>query len=294
MLQYLLYLNTAMKIYDCFTFYNELDLLDIRLAELYNVVDHFVLVEATTTFTNRPKELLFRNNQSRYEKYLDKIIYIPVDLPGSPNPWDNERYQRNAIVQGLSEADGTDIVIVSDCDEIPRAEAVKSLRGTSQTIYAFRMPLFNFKFNYMSLKSSRYDIWAMATQRTVLNELTPDSLRNMRFNFMDAEYQYQNNGCQVIEHSGWHFGYLGDNEYLKDKAQSFSHQEVNNSDFLNQIDVDSSIREGKSWDRRDSNQYEIVDIDSYFPESIKQYNSYILNNTGTKALDYLPKYPYNN
>ena len=93
-----------MKIFDCFTFYNELDLLQIRLEELYDVVNHFVLVEATTTFTNRPKEMLFKQNRARYSKYLDKIIYVPVELPGSSNAWDNERAQRNAILQEIGRA----------------------------------------------------------------------------------------------------------------------------------------------------------------------------------------------
>lgn len=282
-----------MKIYDCFTFYNELDLLEIRLEELYDTVDHFVLVEATTTFTNRPKEMLFAKNKSRYSKYIDKIIYIPVDLPKSTNPWDNEKHQRNAIMQGLNGANPDDIIIVSDCDEVLRSTAIESLRNLDQTLYALRMPLFNFKFNYMSLKSSRYDIWAMATRRFVLDELTPDSLRGMRFNFMGAGFQHQDNGCRVIEHSGWHFGYLGNNQYLQDKARSFSHQEVNNPDFLNNIDVEASIREGKSWDRREENRFSIVDLDDYFPESIKQYPNYVLDNTGVKALDFLPNYTYN-
>ena len=61
-----------MKVYDCFTFFNELDLLEIRLNELNDVVDYFVLVEATTTYSGKPKELYFQKNKDRYKKFEKK------------------------------------------------------------------------------------------------------------------------------------------------------------------------------------------------------------------------------
>jgi len=77
-----------MKIYDCFTFYNELDLLDLRLAELYNHVDHFVIVEATTTFQNNTNPLFLKDNWSRYSQYHDKIVHVVVDdMPMSADTW---------------------------------------------------------------------------------------------------------------------------------------------------------------------------------------------------------------
>lgn len=278
-----------MRIYDCFTFYNELDLLEIRLQELYTTVDHFVIVEANQTFTNRAKAFLFEENKDRYSKYLDKIIHIRVeDMPGSSDPWDNERHQRNSIVRGLGDAEQNDIVIISDCDEVPRAQAIESMRTSTHPVFALRMPLYNFKFNYMRTTPGEYDCWAMAVRKGVLNEFTPDTIRNQRFN-SGAFYN--------VEHAGWHFGYLGDNEYLRDKAQSFSHQEVNSPEFLAAIDVDKSIAERKEWDRNQSNRYEIVELDNYFPESIvnnqEQYSKFILANPVTKSIDLLPSFPYN-
>ena len=91
-----------MKIYDCFPFYNELDLLDLRLATLYDHVDHFVLVECTTTFQSQPKELYFENNKTRYAQYMDKIIHVVVDdAPGDPDAWVNDIFQRNSIMRGV-------------------------------------------------------------------------------------------------------------------------------------------------------------------------------------------------
>ena len=145
-----------MKIYDCFTFYHELDLLELRLQTLYDHVDHFVLVEANTTFTDTPKPFLFEENKSRYSQWLDKIIHIKVeDMPHSTDAWINDRFQRDQIYRGIVDADPNDLIMVSDLDEIIRPEVVDYMRNSEQGIFALRMPLFNFKFNYMRVKIGR-------------------------------------------------------------------------------------------------------------------------------------------
>jgi hypothetical protein len=272
------------KIYDCFTFYNEFDLLEIRLKELYNTVDHFVLVESNQTFTNRIKPFLFEENQDRYSQYLDKIIHVKVDdMPNSGNPWDNEIHQRNSIMRGLTDAALEDIIVVSDCDEVLRARAIETLKYSDHNLFALRMPLFNFKFNYMRVNPGEYDCWAMACTREVLNNNTPDSLRNHRHNLT---------GCTIVEHAGWHFGYLGDKNYLVDKAQSFSHQEVNTPEFFDQLDIEASIKERKEWNRQQTARYEIVRLDDYFPASVKNYPQFILDNTDISPYNILPPFPY--
>jgi hypothetical protein len=282
-----------MKIYDCFTFYNELDLLELRLTELSNFVDRFVIVEATTTFTNRPKPLLYKENQERYVQWANKIEHIVIDTTRDPNPWANETAQRDAILRGVWDASDEDIIIVSDVDEIPRPAAVDYLRTSAAEFFGFRMSLSNFKFNYMRTTPGEYDIWAMASRRRHLgSQFTPNTLRGQRFNLNGFPYQHDADGVAVIEHGGWHFGYMGDTEYLRDKAQSFSHQEVNTPEFLAQIDIDASIRERKEWNRKESACYEIVKLDNYFPASVKKYPEFILDDTEISAYNLLPPYPY--
>ncbi len=286
-----------MKIYDCFTFYNELDLLELRLQELYTTVDQFVIVESNQTFTNRLKPWNFETHAQRFEKFLDKIRYVKVeDMPGSVNPWHNEHHQRNAIVRGIIDADSTDIIIVSDVDEIPRVAALEKMRASDQTIFALRMPIYNFKFNYMKLNPDRYSVWAMAARRAVFDEIVPNSLRDMRFGFFDAPYQFVNAGCEVIEHGGWHFGYLGDRDYLIDKAQSFSHQEVNTPEFIAQIDPAASIAKRTSWKQDSNDLYEIVEVNDYFPAYLAQntdkYQQYLLPGPTKRAQELLPTYSY--
>jgi beta-1,4-mannosyl-glycoprotein beta-1,4-N-acetylglucosaminyltransferase len=287
-----------MKIYDCFTFYHELDLLELRLTELYDVVDHFVLVEANTTYTSRPKPFYFEENKQRYSKWLDKIIHVKVeDMPNDPNAWVNDIFQRDQIFRGIADADANDLIMISDLDEIIRPAAVESMRASNQALFALRMTISNFKFNYLKEDPDRYNIWAMAGRRNLFDEIKPDAFRQLRFQFMGAPYQFKNDGCEVVEHGGWHFGYMGDKNWLLDKAQSFAHTEVNNPEFLAQIDPEASIEQGTSWDRSSSDKYVIVELDSYFPKTLvnnkERYQKYILDNPVTKALDLLPAYPYN-
>jgi hypothetical protein len=283
-----------MKIYDCFTFYNELDLLEIRLRELYDWVDCFVVVESNQTFTNRPKSYIYEQARARFAPWADKIRYIKHESNNRANPWDNETEQRDAILKGLTDANDGDLVLIGDADEIPRASAVNYMREHNTHIfYGLRMPLFNFKFNYMRVTPGQYDVWTMGIMAGYLNEnLTPNFLRNQRFELNGFGFQDATDQVCMVEHAGWHFGYLGDNEYLRDKAQSFSHQEVNHPEFLESIDLDKSIAERKEWDRTQANQYEIVELDTYFPESVKKFPGFILDNSVANAYNLLPPFPY--
>ena len=120
-----------MKIYDCFTFFNELELLELRFASLYDVVDKFVIVEADKTHANIPKPFNFYEHLSNYEKYLPKIHYI-MDKTVVPykgvGDWSLENAQRNSIMKGLTDAAPDDLIMISDADEIPDPATIKTIR----------------------------------------------------------------------------------------------------------------------------------------------------------------------
>jgi hypothetical protein len=83
-----------------------------------------------------------------------------------------------------------------------------------------------------------------------------------------------------------------------DKAKNFSHQEVNNADFINQIDIDASMKAGTSWARYNTNEhYVVVELDGYFPKTVLQnperYKDYISDKVTSTALAILPEYTYN-
>ncbi|MBR1806142.1 MAG: hypothetical protein IJ774_07140 [Selenomonadaceae bacterium] len=122
-----------MKVYDCFTFFNELELLELRLESLYDVVDRFVIVEADKTHANKPKPFNFRDNVERYRKFLPKIEYI-MDTSTVPfkgvGDWSIENNQRNNIMQGLTDAEPDDLIMISDVDEFPDPATIKIIRDS--------------------------------------------------------------------------------------------------------------------------------------------------------------------
>lgn len=241
-----------MKIYDCFTFFNELDLLDIRLNTLNEVVDYFVLVESKKTFTKNDKPLFYQENKHLFKDFEKKIIHVVLDDLPNTNAWGNEYYQRNAISRGLNNCEDSDIVIISDVDEIPNPLDILSTTSCMDinTICGFNQKLYYYYINmYVS------DNWIGSKMCSFLKfkEYSPQSFRM--------------NGASinVILNGGWHFSYVGGIERIKYKIESFAHQEINNDAFkLNikdRLDLGVSIFD-------ENIKFKIVDLDSTYPKYI--------------------------
>ena len=280
------------KIYDCFTFYNELDLLEFRLQELYDHVDHFVIVEANRTFQNNTKPMYFRENQARFTQYMDKIIHVQVeDMPENTDAWGRERHQRDAIAKGIMGADANDIVIVSDLDEIIRPDTVDKMRNdTDNSIWGLRMPLFYFKFNYMlTTTDSTYTTWAMACRKGLLT--SAEDLRRNRFTLNSFALDYNHNGVRMMEHAGWQFSYLGDTEFARSKIQSFSHVDTNRPEVLGTLDIEHSIKNGNGLAPSVIEKFVAVQVDTYMPltlqNNLEKYNKYVVPAATAHVSDFI-------
>jgi hypothetical protein len=280
------------KIYDCFTFYNELDLLEFRLQELYDHVDHFVIVEANRTFQNNTKPMYFRENQARFTQYMDKIIHVQVeDMPENTDAWGRERHQRDAIAKGIMDADANDIVIVSDLDEIIRPDTVDKMRNdTDNSIWGLRMPLFYFKFNYMlTTTDSTYTTWAMACRKGLLT--SAEDLRRNRFTLNSFALDYNHNGVRMMEHAGWQFSYLGDTEFARSKIQSFSHVDTNRPEVLGTLDIEHSIKNGNGLAPSAIEKFVAVQVDTYMPltlqKNLEKYNKYVVPAATAHVSDFI-------
>jgi len=214
-----------MKIYDCFIYFDEDLLLDVRLNILDKFVDKFVIVESKFSHSGEAREPNFK--LEKYKKYKEKIEYILLEENPSNlfqikknDPRRSEKiiinanlrefFQRNAIIQGLSEAKDNDIILISDVDEIPNLENIDFNKITEYP-YMFNQIFCCYKFNLFS--KMRWHGSRMIKKKKLL---TPQWLREMkdknypkwRVDTIFSKKKYSN--IKFIENGGWHFSYLKD------------------------------------------------------------------------------------
>lgn len=209
-------------IYDCFSFFNELDLLEIRLNVLKDVVDKFVLVEAGETHTGKPKPLYFKENEARFAEFKDRIIYVGIakfpDL--CKTSWGRENYQRNAIAEGLKDAKDEDIILISDLDEIPRPEkiaqyaAVPGVKAFDQTYYAFYLNYRNVRQQWwLGTRMVSYRDFCHAFDGVVVlrNEFLPEWVNEgtTASKIRCRKLPRSRGGQHIVKSGGWHFTCLG-------------------------------------------------------------------------------------
>jgi beta-1,4-mannosyl-glycoprotein beta-1,4-N-acetylglucosaminyltransferase len=248
------------KIIDCFIFYNELKMLKLRLTELYDTVDYFIIVEAKHTFKGNEKELLFEMNKEQYKEFLPKIIHLVVDnMPNTHNAWDNEHYQRRYIDNGIKSLNlnDDDIIIISDCDEIPDTNTLNTIRNSDvNNMYSLEMD-----FYY-------YDYTCKFTNKWYHPKILPYSVYKM---YNNPQKIRMSSNCNSIKKGGWHLSYFGDINFIKNKVKNFAHQEYNNDNILNDKHLTESIEKGKVF--FPYNQSSIVKINisdnKYLPKNYK-------------------------
>lgn len=256
-----------MKVFDCFTFYNEFDLLELRLEELWDVVDYFVIAEANTTHQSKPKPFLLKDRWDDFKKYHSKIRHIMVDdMPCHPNTWVNENFQRRALERGLYDMKPEDLIIVGDGDEIVRPDVIKLIKQDTNDYnrYVPLMPICYFKLNYMMVNPCGLHGKSVVTRGRAF--LDPQKERETTFPWMPKP---ANLDWVWINHGGWHFSYFGKTDFAVNKIQSFAHTESNVPEVTENIDVDKMIekRVGIYWDRGEE-RFQPMKVDDYFPQTV--------------------------
>lgn len=258
-----------MRIFDGFIFHNEFDVLELRLTELYDTVDRFVLVEADRTFTGAPKPLHFQENRARFAPWLDKIVHVAVtDFPDTDNPWTREAFQRDAVARGLEGCEPADMVILSDVDEIPRAGVARWLRGTQAGIVGLRMAFFYYRLNHLNVAGEPHEVWSLAARGQLFKSYTPQQVRLMRLSLRKVDPAAPPPRVAVLNHAGWHFSYLGGDEAVREKIRAFSHQEFNTPEILGAVDVDALLASGRDLFGRPGYAWRPVGVDDYFPRTV--------------------------
>jgi len=258
------------RVFDCFVFATELDLLEIRLHELAPVVDFFVLAEAEVTFKGEPKPLVFHRNRDRFAPFAERIRHIVIrDMPAGTTKADNwrrQQYQRNALVAGIDDARPEDIVLLSDVDEIPRAASILALATSLDsfaTVHCLEQRMYRYFLNYQCSEP-----WSRsgprAVQRQYLHTMqglryvrppTPELMRSTLRWIYACAYMRRIIRRTVHRDAGWHFSSMGGVSAVATKFRSNSaalpeHEHDPDRDFadiaaarISEAKTDTDLRE---------------------------------------------------
>ena len=221
-----------MRIYDCFTYFNETPMLDFRLRYLHKHVDVFVIVESRYTFTRKKKEMTASKCVKKMPDDIVKKVRL-VELEEAPwgtfnaqCNWEREYYQRNAITRGLHDLSDEDYVIIADVDEVPSTNflqivpelAKKNIAGLNIKMETFYYSAMNQMFdNNKPLESTLPKI----VRSTHL--VNPQTTRMSTGHWKSTLF------------NGWHFSYMGGHEKVLEKIKSFAHQELNTMEIIEKI-----------------------------------------------------------
>jgi|LakMenEpi03Aug12_release.lakeMendotaPanAssembly.Ray.scaffolds.fasta_scaffold29551_9 beta-1,4-mannosyl-glycoprotein beta-1,4-N-acetylglucosaminyltransferase len=269
-----------MAIYDVFPFFNELDILEIRLNTLDEVVDYFLITEGTTTFSGNSKRLFLSENIELFRKFKEKIIIQVVELPNL-DPFGRDDYQKNHAKIILNERlNDSDLILCGDVDEIPKPESIlNAIKKLDESIKIAHFAQ-NLNQHYLNLKENSGTILSFAGEyKNIIDKKwlgTTLSKWSYAKQFAMNELRYPMHkevGCR-IEDGGWHFSWVGGEnglsieERAKIKFASTSHQEFNNRKVLKKI----KKRLSKNKDiigRKHANFETITDL-NYLPKYVQE------------------------
>ena len=292
-----------MKIFDCFMFYDEDLLLDIRMNILNKFVDYFVIVESIFTHKGEQRELNF--SYKKFEKFKDKIIYLvydkqPEDLLSIKDQKNDhggyiinallrENGQRNFILEGLKSAKEDDLILISDVDEIPNLENI-DLKKYKEKIIQFRQDMFHYKFN---LKLPNFT-WTGTKGCKKKNLINPQWLRNIKdkkYPFFRIDTIFSKTkyiSVKFINNGGWHFSNIKNAEEIRRKLKSYLHhrefdinplgtEEIRNiiekKQAIYDLNVDKRI--GKFGNGSKLENYPINKLPQYLQNNKKKYEQWI-------------------
>ena len=268
---------------DCIPFFNELDILKLRLHILDPLVDRFVIEEATHTFSGLPKDLCFEKNREMFEEFLPKITYLVVDnSPKEISTHERDKFQKNALAKELTDASDEDVLILSDVDEIPNPAVLQELvkRFDPDKIYHLAQRNFYCYLNMEEVSGNLLSItgefpgverrmWLgtkVFAKKNIpesgiidLREISPEDPRSVR-----------------VADGGWHFGYMGSchetdvSRRVGTKVVAAAHQEYNTEDVLAEV-KDRLILGEDIFGRNAVFQWAVVD-ESY-PQYLLEHKS---------------------
>ena len=234
------------RLFDCFMFRDELDMLECRLTEMAQIPGYCaVLVEAPVTHRGEPKPLHYADNLERFQSWSDRIVHVVADLPDSPDPWVREHAQRDAAMSVLREsAAGDDIVLICDVDEfVPWPFPFPS----PAVAFNQRLAMYAVDWLYPQLH-----ICSVAAQWDFIRKSSLSRVRDNRYSF-------------PLVSGGWHLTWLGGPEAQRRKLETHCHLEM-------RPDEVERIHSGRAYNKGEHQSGDCnmipADVDDSWPEMI--------------------------
>lgn len=248
-------LGDAMKtpIIHSFTFFNELELLPMKLEELWDVVDYFLLIESPQTYTGIDKTLWFASHADRFTKYREKLLNTAVSFPDRYGPWDREREQREFALTYLDAKFKDYILLYSDMDEIVSANSIREWLDGLQVPTQLEQRMYYYWLNNLMVS----DTWCggkIMWRKDITRPLTV--------------IRYDGN-LPKIKNGGWHFSFLGGPERIKQKIVSYAHSELIH--YASAENIDQSLLTGRDIFHRPEIVFSFVPIDGTYPKYLLEH-----------------------
>ena len=270
-------------VYDCIPFFNEIDILKLRLHIMDPIVDKFIIEEATVTFSGEEKELCFEKNKELFKEFLHKIEYIVVDnSPVDTTTHLRDKFQKNALVRGLADATEEDIIILSDVDEIPNPETLKKVIAEfdPDKIYHFAQRMFYCFLNMEEVSGKLLSItgefpgverklW-LGTKVFSKKSIPANGIIELR------EASVTSPTAVRVADGGWHFGYMGSTgekdvaKRIGTKVVAAAHQEYNDDVLL--AEAADRLLLGQDMFGREA-KFERVEVDESYPKYLLEHRS---------------------
>lgn len=271
-------------VFDCVPFFNELDILKLRMQILNPFVDWFVIEESSVTFSGEPKRMIFAENRHLFKEFEEKIRYVAVEDSPMEGVTTHERdkYQKNQLIRVLSDCRADDIIIFSDVDEIPKPETlVRIIEGfEAGKIYHLAQRMFYCFLNMEEVSGNLLSItgefpgverrqW-LGTKICSFADLPSEGIVFLR------EVSPTDPRSVRVADGGWHFGYMGGDgerdvaKRIGVKVKAAAHQEYNSKRYLNEA-VDRLLCGEDIFDR--DAKFVRVEIDESFPAYLRAHQA---------------------
>lgn len=198
------------RVFDLFMYFNEADILELRLNILDPHVDYFIIGEGEETFSGNEKPFYF--DTERFKKWEDKIIHHHIKKHESSSVFERARFQKESLLDAIPNPQPEDVIYYGDVDEIWKPkEVINEVQKFQQLNYSY----------YLNNRSS--EEW----RGTIMGKYKDIIVRGL--NDLRAKPYI------ITMQGGWHFTNMGGVEQIIKKIEAYDHQEYNNVGVRNQL-----------------------------------------------------------